>query len=60
MLKHTLLVEFPPKSLGNTNLVGDRIDPYEITGSWSVRISEEGSNTVVNVTASNLNVDIVR
>ncbi|MFI3324104.1 MAG: hypothetical protein SNI45_07195 [Rikenellaceae bacterium] len=44
----------PPKSLGNTNMMGDRIDPYEISGYWSVRISEEGSITKVNIIASNL------
>ena len=61
-VKHGILIDkeafvvsgVPPKNLGNTNMMGDRIDPYEITGYWSIRISEEGSVTRVNVIASNL------
>ncbi len=61
-VKNGLLIEpeayivsgVPPKSLANTNMVGDRIDPYEITGYWSIRIVEESALTKVYITASNL------
>ncbi len=44
----------PQKSLANTNMFGDRIDPYEITGFWSIHLTTQGSETEVSIKATNL------